>query len=97
MWVEGQDQTDQMIRCLNDPSLKAEVHQFCVMLQELERLEEAIAGAEDQWGELTGMHCKTIWRLEMADALLRIQEQDDGLVDDTLQLVGENGQHGRCT
>ncbi len=94
--VEGQDQMDRMICRLNDPLLEAEVHQFHVMLQELERLEEAIAGAEDQWGELTGMHCKTIWWLEMADALLRIQEQDDGLVDDTLQLVGENGKHGHC-
>ncbi len=36
MGVEGQDQTDQMICHLNDPSLKAEVHQFCVMAQELE-------------------------------------------------------------
>ncbi len=39
------------------------------MAQELERLEEAIVVGEDQWGELAGMHCKTIRRLEMADAL----------------------------
>jgi len=49
--------------------LIAEVHRFCVMAQELERLEEAIVVGEDQWGELAGMHCKTIRRLEMADAL----------------------------
>ncbi len=79
-----------MIRRLNDPLLEAEVHQFCIMAQELERLEEAIAEGEDRWGELAGMHCKTIRRLEMADALLRIQDQNEGLVNDALWLVGEN-------
>jgi len=33
--AEGQDQTDQMICRLNDPSLKAEIHRFRVMGQEL--------------------------------------------------------------
>ncbi len=93
--AEGQDQTDRMVRRLNDPSLTAEVHRFQAMAQELGRLEEAIVESEDWWGELTGMHCKTIRRLEMADALLRIQDQDDRLVDDTLQLIGENEQCGR--
>jgi len=67
--AEGQDQTDRMVRRLNDPSLEAEVHWFRTMAQELERLEDAIAEGEDQWGELAGMHCKTIRRLEMANAL----------------------------
>ncbi len=49
-----------MIRRLNNPSLTAVVHQFRAMAQELGRLEEAIVEGEDQWGELTGMHCKTI-------------------------------------
>ncbi len=83
-----------MIRRLNDPSLKAEVHQFCVMAQELERLEEAITENEDQWGELASMHCRTIRRLEMADGLLRIQDQNEGLVDDALWMVGENERRG---
>jgi len=34
--VEGQDQTDRMICHLNDPSLEAKVHRFCMMAQELE-------------------------------------------------------------
>ncbi len=88
--AEGQDQTDQMICHLNDPSLIAEVHRFRVMAQELERLEEAIAEGEDRWGELAGMHCKTIRRLEMADVLLRIQDQDEGLVDDALRMVSKD-------
>ncbi len=58
--AEGQDQMDQMIRRLNDPSLVAEVHRYRVMAQELERLEEAIVESEDRWGELASMHCKTI-------------------------------------
>ncbi len=33
--AEGQDQTDRMIRRLNDPSLAAEIHRFRVMSQEL--------------------------------------------------------------
>ncbi len=92
--VEGQDQTDQMIRRLNDPSLKAEIHRFRVMAQELGRIEESIAASEDAWGEMAGKHCHTIRRLEMADALTRIQDQDDGLVDDALRMVGTDGQRG---
>src|SRR6266702_1449008 len=94
--AEGQDQMDRMIRRLNDPSLAAEVHRFQAMAQELERLEGAIAESEDRWGELAGMHCKTIRCLEMADALARIQDMDDGLVDDVLRSTKENEQRGRC-
>jgi len=31
-----------------------------MMAQELEWVEAAIAEGEDWWGELAGMHCKTI-------------------------------------
>jgi len=92
--AEGQDQTDRMIRRLNNPSLEAKVHRFCVMAQELGRLEEAIAEGKDRWGEIAGMHCRTIWRLEMADALVRIQDQDEGLVDDALRMAGNDEQRG---
>ncbi len=95
--AEGQDQTDRMIRRLNNPSLEAEVHRFRVMAQELGRLEEAIAESKDRWGEIAGMHCRTIRRLEMADALARIQDQDNGLVDDALRMVGKDAQRGRRT
>ncbi len=92
--AEGQDQTDRMIRRLNDPSLEAEVHRFCMMAQELEWVETAIMEGEDRWGELASMYCKTIRRLEMADALLRIQDQNEGLVDDALRMVGEDERRG---
>ncbi len=97
MDAEGKEQTDCMISHLSDPLLMAEVHRFHVMAQELERLEEAIAEGEDRWGELVAMHCKTIRRLEMADALTCIQEQDEGLVDEVLWSAGEVTQRGRCT
>ncbi len=93
--AEGQDQTDRMIRRLNDPSLEAEVHRFRVMAQELGWLEEAIAESEDRWGEIAGMHCRTIQRLEMADALAQIQDLDEGLVDDALRMAGGSEQRGR--
>ncbi len=93
--AEGQDQTDRMIHRLNDPSLEAEVHRFRVMAQELEQLEGAIAESEDRWGEMAGAHCRTIRQLEMADALARIQDQDDGLVDDALRAAGDDEQRGR--
>ncbi len=84
MGAEGKDQMDHMIHRLHNPLLTAEVHHFHMMAQELERLEEAIAEGEDRWGELVAMHCKMIRRLEMADALIRITDQDEGLVDDIL-------------
>ncbi len=93
--VEGQDQTNRMIHRLNDPSLEAKVHRFCVMAQELGRLEEAIAESEDRWGEIAGMHCRTIRQLKMADTLARIQDQDEGLVGDALRAAGNDVQHGR--
>ncbi len=95
MEAEGKEQTDRMLRRLHDPSLTAEVHHFCIMTQELARLEEAIAEGEDRWGELAAMQCRTIHRLEMADALNRIKDQDEGLVDDMLRSAGESSQRGR--
>ncbi len=85
-----------MVKRLNDPSLVAEVHRFHIMTQEITRLEEAIAEGEDCWGELAAMQCRTICRLEMADALNRIKDQDEGLVDDVLRTAGESSQRGRC-
>jgi len=96
MEAEGWEQTDRMIKRLKDLSLTAEVHHFRVMTQEITRLEEAIAEGEDHWGEIAAMQCRTIRRLEMADALNHITDQDDGLVDDVLRTAGESSQRGRC-
>ncbi len=95
--AEGEDQTNHMIHCLNDPSLMVEVHRFCMVSQELKRLKEAMVANEDQWGGLAAMQVKTIQRLEMADTLLRIKGQDDGLIDDALRMAAEGLQRGRRT
>ena len=94
--ADEKERTDQMLRRLGDPSLTAEVHRYRIMTQELARIEEAIAEGEDRWGELAVMQCKTIRRLEMANALERIKSQDEGLVDDVLRSAGESSQRGRC-
>ncbi len=60
-------------------------------------MEEVLVTNEDQWGHLATAKLGTIWRLEMADALGRIQGQDDGLVDDTLRTAWEVLLRGRCT
>ncbi len=94
--TEGKEQTNCMIHCLHDPSLMAEIHHFCMVSQELNCVEEAMVDNEDQWGELAMMKLKMIRRLEMADALQRVQEQDDRLIDDTLQSTVEGSQCGHC-
>jgi len=94
--AEGAEQTNCMIHRLHDPSLTTEVHCFCMVSQELERLEEAMVKSEDRWGELAAMQVKTIRRLEMADALMRIKEQDEGPLDDVLRMAGETARRGRC-
>ncbi len=97
MDAEGKEQTDHMIRHLHDPSLTVEVHCFRMVSQELDHVEEAMVDNEDQWGELAAMKLKTIRRLEMADALQRVQEQDEGLMDNALRSVAESLQCGRRT
>ncbi len=82
--AEGREQTDCMIHRLHDPSLTVEVHHFHMVLQELDQVEEALIDNEDQWGELAAMKLKMIQRLEMADALQRLQEQNEGLINNAL-------------
>ncbi len=94
--AEGKVQTNCMIHCLHDPSLMVEIHRFCMVLQELDQVEEAMVDNEDQWEELAAMKLKTIRRLEMADTMKRIREMDDGLIDDALWQVAEGSQHGHC-
>ncbi len=93
--VEGEQHTNRMIHRLHDPSLMAEVHRFHMVSQELKCLEEAMVANEDQWGGLAAMQVKTIRRLEMADMLLRIKEQDKGLIDDMLRTAAKGSQCGR--
>ncbi len=97
MDAEGKEQTNHMLHRLHDPSLTAEVHHFHMVLQELDQVEEALINNKDQWGELAAMKLTMIRRLEMADTLQRLQEQDEGLIDDALRAVAEGLQRGHCT
>ncbi len=54
-----------------------------------------LVASEDQWGNLVAAKLGAIRRLEMADALGRIQGQDDGLVDDALRTTRETLLCGR--
>src|SRR6266702_1092119 len=58
--AEGAEKTNHMIQHLHDPSLTAEIHRFHMILNEIERIEEAIAAQEDQWGEVAALQVATI-------------------------------------
>ncbi len=61
--------TDQMIDCVGDLSLKAEVHCFQVVTTELERMEQVLVENEEAWGQLAAAKLGTIRQLEMADTI----------------------------
>ncbi len=87
--TENRDHWDRMIQRLGDPSLTAEVHCFCMLMDKLDWMEEVLVANEDQWGSLATAKLGAIRRLEMSDALGRIKAQDDGLVDDALHTAQE--------
>src|SRR6266702_2450671 len=70
--VQGREFTDRLIDREGDLLLKAEVHRFRMVTAELERLETVLVENEDTWGQLASAKLGTIRRLEMADALKRI-------------------------
>ncbi len=71
-----------------------EVHQFQVLTDKLDHMEEVLVANEDQWGHLAAAKLGTIRRLEMSDTLGRIKAQDDGLVNDALHTAKETQLHG---
>ena len=50
--AQGREFTDQLINREGDLSLKAEVHQFCMLTAELERMEVVLVENEEAWGQL---------------------------------------------
>ncbi len=50
--VENRNCTDRMVQRLGDPSLTVEIHQFCMLTNELDHMEEVLVTNEDQWGHL---------------------------------------------
>jgi len=85
----GREMTDRMIDRVGDLSLTAEVHRFRIITTELERMEQVLVENEEAWGQLTAAKLGTIRRLEMADAIERINARNEGFVDDALQLNEE--------
>ncbi len=77
--MQGWEFTDRLIDHEGDLSLKAEVHQFRMVTAELERLETVLVENEEAWGQLASAKLGAIRRLEMADALKRINANNQGV------------------
>jgi len=84
--AQGREFTDWLIDRENDLSLKAEVHWFCMVTSELERMETVLVENEEAWGQLAAAKLGVIQRLEMADANARINVNNQGFVDDALRV-----------
>ena len=85
----GWEMTDWLIDRTHDLSLKAEVHRFRVVTAELDRMEQVLVENKDAWGQLATAKLGAIQRLEMADAIERINATNDGFVDNTLHVNKE--------
>ena len=72
---------DAAIVRLKDPSLHAEVHRYQSASGELECLEQLLINLEAKWGELAAQKLGSIHRLEMANAMSRIEEMQRDEVD----------------
>ncbi len=89
MDAQGREFTVQLIDREGDLSLKAEVHRFRMITAELERMETVLVENEEAWGQLAAAKLGTIRWLEMADALKRINANNQGFVDDALHINQE--------
>ncbi len=87
--AQGREFTDRLIDREGDLSLKAEVHRFRMLTNELEWMETALVENEEAWGQLAAAKLGVIRRLEMADANARINANNQGFVDDALRVNEE--------
>ncbi len=87
--TQGREFTDRLIDREGDLSLKAEVHWFCMVTTKLERIETILVENEEMWGQLAAAKLGAIRRLEMADAIKRINANNQGFVDDALHVNKE--------
>ncbi len=85
----GREFTDRLINREGDLSLKAEVHRFCMITAELERMERVLVENEEAWGQLAAAKLGVIRWLEMADMRARINANNQGFIDDALRLNEE--------
>ena len=82
--AQGQEMTDWLIERVGDLSLKVEIHHFCVVMAELDKMEQVLVENEEAWGQLAAAKLGAIRRLEMADAIEQINSTNKGFVDDVL-------------
>ncbi len=87
--AQGWEFTDRLIDREGDLSLKAEVHRFRMITNELERMETVLVENEEAWGQLAAAKLGVIRRLEMADANARINANNQGFIDDALRINEE--------
>jgi len=87
--AQGREFTDRLINHEGDLSLTVEVHQFHMITAKLEWMEVVLVENEDAWGQLAAAKLGTIQRLEMADAVKRIDANNQGFVDDVLHVNEE--------
>src|SRR5258708_11568629 len=65
---------DSAIKRCHDPSLRAKVHRYRGLSSTMSELEDRLIVLERHWGELAAAKLSCIRRLEMANALARIEE-----------------------
>jgi len=87
--AQGREFTDRQIDREGDLSLKAEVHRFRMLTNELERMETVLVENEEAWGQLAAAKLGVIRRLEMADTNGRIAANNQGFVDNALRVNEE--------
>ncbi len=87
--AQGREFTDRLIDREGDLSLKAEVHRFRMVTNELERMETVLVENKEAWGQLAAAKLGVIRRLEMADVNARINANNQGFVDDALHVNEE--------
>jgi len=87
--AQGREFTDRLIDREGDLSLKAEVHRFRMITNELDRMETVLVENKEAWGQLAAAKLGVIRRLEMADANARINANNQGFVDDALRVNEE--------
>ena len=72
---------DAAIARLKDPSVRVEVHHYRLASREWDRLEQLLINLEAKWGKLATQKLGSIQRLEMANAMARIEEVGRDEVD----------------
>ncbi len=85
----GWEMTDRLIARAHDLSLTAEIHRFRIIDAEMSWMNQVLAENEDVWGQLAAAQLGAIRCLEMADAIERINANNEGFVDDALRVNEE--------